>query len=244
MTEAVQEVAPEAVGADLPAETGRGLYGQDAPADDPEGPADEAEDAEEGEEGEQPEPEEEAQFHGPSAEEIEKMGKRLDAEATRHANRLSEIMGESAQALERCELCDPQTAGFHLPVEYMQPESDLDARLIEVLKTPSLPDYMQAQHVRRCGNCDGWGSVLSGSRVAGKDRVKCPNCQGNGFQGPAQIVADAPSTNGPVAVELPDDAQPLVSDDADIWGSPRLLPDGQENPNYGKMPQYKTPGLP
>ena len=37
---------------------------------------------------------------------------------------------------------------------------------------------------------------------------------------------------------------PVATGDVDIWGSPRLLDDGQENPNYGKMVQYKNPELP
>ena len=202
------------------------------------------EQGDEPEQGDGDEPEPNAEFQGPSVEEIEKMSKRLDGEATRHRNRISEIMGEMAQVLVPCELCDPQTAGFHLPADSLQPENDLEARLVEVLKTPSAPEYLLAGHVRRCAACDGWGAVLSGSRVAGKERVKCPTCGGQGFQGQGVVPEQANTSNGVVAVEIPDDAKPLVTDDADVWGSPRLLPDGQENPNYGKMPQYKQPGLP
>jgi hypothetical protein len=46
-----------------------------------------------------------------------------------------------------------------------------------------------------------------------------------------------------VVYDLPSE-EPLVTDGNDVWGSPKLLPDGQENPNYGKMPQYKNPTLP
>ena len=52
---------------------------------------------------------------------------------------------------------------------------------------------------------------------------------------PALMIAAAaaPSAEGPAVVA-----------DADAWGSPRLLADGQENPNYGRMPQYKDPAYP
>jgi hypothetical protein len=58
------------------------------------------------------------------------------------------------------------------------------------------------------------------------------------------MPSEAPPQNGVPEVEFPDDTGPLVVADADAWGSPRLLDDGQENPNYGRMPQYKDKSLP
>jgi hypothetical protein len=120
----------------------------------------------------------------------------------------------------------------------------LHAHQLDVLRTPDAPEYHQAQHVRRCQLCDGWGVVLSGSRVAGKGQVKCQLCKGNGFVGDAVIPGNEPPQNGEVEVEFPEDTGPLVTEDTDVWGSPRILDDGQENPNYGKMPQYKDKSLP
>jgi hypothetical protein len=57
------------------------------------------------------------------------------------------------------------------------------------------------------------------------------------------IIAPSNGQADPVAFDLPSE-EPLVTDGTDVWGSPKLLPDGQENPNYGKMPQYKNPTLP
>jgi len=170
--------------------------------------------------------------------------KKLDQSATTWRNRVSDLLGEEAQMLVPCELCDPLIPGFHWPPEVEQPRDDLHAHLLDVLRTPSAPEYQQAQHVRRCQLCDGWGRVLSGSRVAGKGEVACQMCKGQGFVGDASLPsqATAPPTNG--EVEFPDDTRPLVEGEADVWGSPRLLLDGQENPNYGKMPQYKDPSLP
>ena len=192
----------------------------------------------------EPEPEPEPENVGPSPEELERMSKALDKEATRHANRLSEIMGDAAQILVPCELCDAQTAGFHLPVEHLHPESDLDARLLDVLKTPGEPPYRQAPNARECGTCGGYGKVLSGSKVAGRERVQCPTCGGNGYQGQGTPLSNGDAAQAIVELSPPVDEQPLAGGDADIWGSPRILPDGQENPNFGKMPQYKNPTLP
>src|SRR5207302_1099497 len=101
--------------------------------------------------------------------------------------------------------------------EWVTPVNELQARLLEVLKTPSAPEYRDAPNVRQCGTCGGWGQVLSGSHVAGKDRVLCPTCKGNGFQGDLAVAPLAPSSNGEVSFELPPDTEPLVTGDADIW---------------------------
>ena len=74
-----------------------------------------------------------------------------------------------------CELCDPTIPGFHWPPELEQPRDDVHAHLLDVLRTPDSPEYNQAQHVRRCTLCDGWGVVLSGSRVAGTPSSSKPN---------------------------------------------------------------------
>jgi hypothetical protein len=197
---------------------------------------------------EEPEPPTEPEQQGPSEAELDKMSKQLERSATTWRNRVSEVLGEMAQALVPCELCDPNLPGFHYPAEMEQPRDPIHAALLEVLKNPAAPEYGQAQHVRQCSNCGGWGKVKSGSRVAGKELVVCPTCKGNGFQGDAAIQQQptfaAQPQNGEVEVEFPQDVQPLVTEDTDIWGSPRLLDDGQENPNYGKMPQYKQASLP
>jgi hypothetical protein len=181
---------------------------------------------------------------GPSPEEIEKILNKLEKSANTWRNRIAELLGEEAKNLTECELCGPQIPGFHWPAKDIEARNPVHARLLDVLRQPDAPDYSPAQHVRRCQLCDGWGVVLSGSRVAGKGQVKCQMCKGNGFVGDAILPTEAPSPNGEVEVEFPDDTGPLVVADADAWGSPRLLDDGQENPNYGRMPQYKDKSLP
>ena len=209
------------------------------PTEEPAGPQEPTEEPTEAPEPPAPPPPE-----GMSIEELEKVRSKLDRSATTWRNRVSDLLGEDAQMLVPCELCDPTIPGFHWPPDLEQPRDDLHAHLLDVLRTPDSPEYNQAQHVRRCQLCDGWGVVLSGSRVAGKGQVKCQMCKGNGFVGDAVLPHEQPSQNGEVEVEFPDDTGPLVTGDADVWGSPRLLDDGQENPNYGKMPQYKNPSLP
>jgi hypothetical protein len=213
----------------------------EAPSDPGEEQADEA--GEEETEDVAGEPEQAAP-PGMSMEEVEKVLTKLSTSANTWRRRVAELLGDEAANLVPCELCEPDIPGFHWPAEVLQPRDDLHAHLLDVLRTPDAPDYSQAQHVRRCQLCDGWGVVLSGSRVAGKGQVKCQMCKGNGFVGDAIVPSEAPSEPSNGEVEFPDDTGPLVTGDADVWGSPRILDDGQENPNYGKMPQYKDKSLP
>jgi len=220
----------------------------DVPFEEPEAPAEPVADPEEPTPPEEPAAPEQAVSFEMTERELEEMNKKLERSATTWRNRVSEVMGEMANYLVPCELCDPAIPGFHFPADVQAPRDDLHAHLLDVLKNPAQPEYQQAQHVRQCSNCGGWGKVKSGSLVAGKELVVCPTCKGQGFQGDA-VTLTTPSfpaepANGEVEVEFPADAQPLVVEDADVWGSPRLLDDGQENPNYGKMPQYKVAGLP
>src|SRR5712664_3198238 len=138
------------------------------PSDPGEGQADEA--AEEEAEGAV----EEAaavQPPGQSMEEIEKVLTKLSTSANTWRRRVAELLGDEMQNLTACELCEPDIPGFHWPAQMVEPRDELHAHLLDVLRTPDSPDYNQAQHVRRCQLCDGWGVVLSGSRVAGKGQV-------------------------------------------------------------------------
>src|SRR5438067_5296911 len=179
------------------------------PTEPPETPSEPEPAAEPQEEPQQPQepPQEPAapQPAGMSLEELEKVRSKLDRSATTWRNRVSELLGEDAQMLVPCELCDPTIPGFHWPPDLEQPRDDLHAHLLDVLRTPDSPDYNQAQHVRRCQLCDGWGVVLSGSRVAGKGQVKCQMCKGNGFVGDAIMPTEPQQQNGQAEVEFSED---------------------------------------
>jgi hypothetical protein len=157
---------------------------------------------------------------------------------------IEEQLGDNYRDLSACPLCTDGIVGHIYPPEWMEATTELQGRLLDVLKTPGAPDFQPAPNARRCGTCDGWGQVLSGSRVADKQRVQCPTCGGKGYQGEGPSAAIPPEASNVVELLPPSDSVPLVSDNTDIWGSPKVLEDGQDNPNYGKMPQYKNPALP
>jgi hypothetical protein len=189
----------------------------------------------------EPEP---APLEASSQAEIEGKLKKLGTSAQTFRRRVQDVLGEDAQHLVPCELCEPEIPGFHWPAEIARPRDDTHLRLLEVLRTPAAPEYVAAQGMRTCETCQGWGKVRTGSRVAGQEITSCPTCRAFGYVPPPGVnVAtgeiDA-SANGPAAPSA--DFGPPA--DSDPWGSPRLMPDGQLNPNYGRMPQYKDATLP
>jgi hypothetical protein len=195
-----------------------------------------------------PEPEQEEAPpvpEGISIEELEKVRKKLDASATTWRNRVSQLLGEEAQMLVVCELCDPLLPGFHFPAELEQPRDALHARLLDVLRAPLAPEYQEDPYTRLCSTCNGYGMTKTRSLVPGKTERVCPTCQGKGFQALNEAPVAQPTNEQveEIQYELPND-QPLVVDDKDAWGSPKILESGMENPNWGRMPQYKDPTLP
>jgi hypothetical protein len=242
----------------------------DAPGPEPDAPGPEpAPDEEipfEDPEPQMPPPDEQPTGEVRSEKELEALRKKLDTSANTWKRRVEELLGDDFGSLVPCELCSFDIPGFHWPAEIQTPISDQHERLLRVLIEPAAPEYREASNVHQCPDCAGWGKVNSGSRIASHTTVTCPACKGYGYVPPpvpgqsnyaqASGVQGAGigqvATNGAgvtfdtVSGEVVDTGaeEPEPTPDADIWGSPRLLPDGQENPNYGKMPQYKSRELP
>src|SRR6266702_5788240 len=136
MSDTAQEAPPET--APEPTEAPQE---PDVPFGEPEPAGDEEEAEEAAEEAAAPEQ------TGLSIEELEKVRGKLDQSANTWRRRVRELLGDEADMLVECELCDPLLPGFHFPAEVEQPRDDLHAHLLDVLRTPSAPEYQQAQHV-------------------------------------------------------------------------------------------------
>lgn len=186
-----------------------------------------------------------ADIGGMTPEALEAAAKKIDQAANTYRRRIESLLGaDNFAVLVPCELCSGDILGFHYPPELMIPESDLDQRLIEALAGPARPEYVDSPDRHMCDVCNGYGEVLTGSKVPGKGRIKCATCRGYGFTPPLGI-AHADPGSADADLEPPAPAAPLaVADQSDAWGSPKYLDDGQENPNWGRMPQYKDPNLP
>lgn len=217
MSETEQEqVEPAEPAAHEPEQDEQG--GAESPSEDDEA-AEAAEAEEEPEAAEQGDDEPEAAV---TDVEIEKATKKLEAEATRHANRISEIMGEAAQALLPCELCAPITPGFRFPVPVM---GDALERVRIAIGLPDLSNYREAKDARTCDDCDGLGKVLTGSHVPTRDVKDCSRCKGAGW---LQVGSQPENGNvtGPLAAVAPPEQQATVVDDSsDPWGRDYTHPD-------------------
>jgi hypothetical protein len=155
-----------------------------------------------------------------------------------------ERYAEDAQFLRECPLCLDQHKGFVDLRWAGKIPDDVVASIQTYLGFEREVEYLEDPFTSECPTCAGYGKTKTRGHVPGKTERVCPTCKGLGFQSPDQPPAAAASPgNGEVVYDLPSE-EPLVTDGNDVWGSPKLLPDGQENPNYGKMPQYKNPTLP
>lgn len=165
---------------------------------------------------------------------FKKAGQRFDT----YQRAIFGIFEEAAHDLVQCPLClqvpgfvDKNAAG-RVPEE--------QAALVKTFLGISRPiEYPHSSQHRTCGECEGLGKVTTGSRVPGKETVGCAACSGAGFIGPQTTVAPANGHVEPVAVAALEDLGTGARDDVDEWNEPRILPDGRENPNFGRMPHRK-----
>ena len=178
-----------------------------------------------------------------SEQEIEERYRKLELESKRHTKRISEIMGDDAPDLIVCPFCEPEMQGFLRMESLDQPRDDIHAAMTEVLRKPAQVAYREAPHARGCNACDGLGNVLSGSRVPGNEVITCPTCQGRGYLAEATTITNGMHTDPAAVVPALVGPSGAVIEDTDVFGSPRLLADGMENPNYGKTLQYKDPQI-
>src|SRR5438874_7148718 len=181
------------------------------------------------------EPQEPSQPVGAVSEkELEKMFKRVETANAGYAKRLGEIMGDESTILEACPRCSDPFLGFIFP-PLMKPASPEVKAAVLVSVGEDAPNVTERDNYsRRCEVCDGWGKVLSGSRVNREYSLSCVPCNGRGWiaVGPERLSG---AVTTPVAVtsngaETPVEQPP----DADPWGR------GPNDPDYGRLPQYTS----
>lgn len=188
-------------------------------------------------------PEVEPEARGLTEADIEKRYKALEREQKRHTSAIEKIMEEEALELVVCPLCEPELGGFLRMESLEQPRDEMHGAMIEVLKKPPQVDYKPAPHAVACIDCDGLGKVLSGSLVPGNEKIVCPTCKGAGYVVAGGSTAST-TTISPTSEYVPSGLphEPLV-EERDEFGSPATLPDGRDNPNYGKTMRHKDPAI-
>jgi len=188
--------------------------------------------AEEAEGEQEPEPEASGAAGAVGEKELERMFKKVDAANAAYLKRLEGIMEAEIGVLEPCPRCSDPFLGLIFP-PLMRPVSpEVKAAVLvsvgEDAPTVSKPD----QYSRQCETCEGWGRVLSGSKLNAQATLPCISCNAKGWVAvgderrvPQQAVA-APAMvieNG-TPVEQPPDTDP--------WGR------GPTDPDYGRLPQF------
>lgn len=110
----------------------------------------------------------------------QKLLDRLDREAKRHRDRLSEILQEQVFDLVPCELCRADLAGFIDSTQGIPEEVRQRVRIQIGDREPE--NWQDDPHSARCSACDGLGEVQTGSRVHGQEVMPCVDCGGKGWQ--------------------------------------------------------------
>ena len=210
---------------------------QDIPLEEPEEPVSPEEPEPTPEPTEEPEAPQEPS-EGPSApsgdseSQMRKNLVSLEKEATRHANRVSEIMGEAASVLEPCPRCAPNIPGFIFPPALAAVDDEQKQAVLASVGMGVRPEYRTDPDAHICETCDGWGVTLSGSHVVHQETINCVKCGGKGWigMGPRAGTYVAPQGNGQPGEDV--NIVPERPPDSDPWGRT------PEHPDYGRMPQY------
>lgn len=178
---------------------------------------------------------------GPSEEQLESRAREGEKSWNRQKPRIATLYGDDFQHLLECPLCPDFHKGF-VDARFAGLVPDEIVRSIQMyLGIQREREYKQGTAYRRCDACEGYGKVQTGSNVPGRETVQCPTCHGLGYEGPpVQAPAAHDGMTAPVLAAVPE-GPPEDQADRDNWGEPRILPDGRENPNYGKWPQFKIP---
>lgn len=166
--------------------------------------------------------------------EIEKRNRSLEREAERHEKRIRELLGDDAEGLIKCEACPETISGFHYGPEDYPPDSS-ERVLYELLAGGDASMMRHPEYLETCGECNGFGMVLTGSRTDLTKQLTCPICKGAGYidtreNQPPALIPDLPAGEAPSVV-------PAAATDElerDMWGRPK------DSPRFGKFPIYLT----
>lgn len=172
-------------------------------------------------------------------EEIEERARKSRNAFDAFGRKLFTIHEEYAHDLIECPMCPDMHKGYLNIHDAGRVPEDIKTAVMQFLGFAREVDYPHSSQHRTCQECDGLGKVRTGSRVPGKETVGCAACHGAGFIGPQAATGNGhteidPSLSGPLVHGLD-----TPTDEVDEWGEPRILPDGRENPNFGKMPHRK-----
>lgn len=181
---------------------------------------------------------------GPTPEQKEAAYKKVEKAFATYQRTVERELPDEADDLTPCPLCATPPYGFvNVNALGTFPQEIVDTVEMFLGKTLEA-NYPDSKDLRGCPDCDALGKVRTGSKVPQQETLPCSRCKGSGFISIAPTGGNGHVEQTPAFVPNVTEANPAASDDADYLGSPRLLPDGMPNPNFGRMPQYKDPAYP
>jgi hypothetical protein len=210
-------------------------------AADTDGPSDEEAVEEEAHEAEQAaqEPTEAPEAQGTTPEEWERRFQRVETAFRTYTKKVTEIYADEAPLLSPFAISPSAPPGFVYGPDAGRVPEEIQRATFEFFGLAREQDYADDPETVACSACEGKGKTRTGSTVANHETRPCPTCKGWGYT----TKAGAPPSSASVGNGSGDaegvQVGPLVTDDKDNWGEPRVLPDGRLNPNYGKQPQFK-----
>ncbi len=218
------------------------------PTESPELPTEDeqAEEAGEGEGSEspdepaQPEPETEPpQPEGLTQAEAEARFQKADKSFGGYQRRVKDLWGDEGEYLLPVSISPSAPPGFIDVRDAGRVPEEMQRPIQEFFGLARARDYKPDPQVGTCPGCEGEGLTATGSHVAGNDTRKCPQCRGFGYVPPPGAATNGETPASDFHQPIGEAVAPLSDEERDMWGEAHLLPDGRENPNYGKMPQHK-----
>jgi hypothetical protein len=171
---------------------------------------------------------------------LEKRTRSAEQRWNRYAQGIEGLYEGSEVRLIGCPLCPEQHKGFvDLNFAGRIPE-EIEANVKAYLGLAREIEYRPSRKYHTCEECGGEGKVSTGSHVPTAKAITCEECEGRGYN-PKPGYQQPNGLTGPTAftpAEL--EAATQAHEDRDEWGEPRILPDGRENPNFGRMPNRKV----
>jgi hypothetical protein len=156
---------------------------------------------------------------------MEERGKKFD-QLTKHvAKRTGDILGDDAGMVAECPFCSYYGMPGFVPV--IDHDADLQAQVLHAFKLSAPSDYQKDSYARMCDKCNGLGETLSGSRVPGRERIPCIECQSRGW-----VPVGAERAGGTSAI--PNGQAATYPPPADE-GAPTFMPTGDEPPEVAAL---------
>lgn len=188
---------------------------------------------------EEPELEEPDDTGSPSDEVWELRFKKADTAFKNYSRRITEIWEDEAPNLIPFGLSPSAPPGFIDPRDAGQLPEDTKRTIMQFVGIASEVQYQPDGSVAQCPRCGGEGKTNTGSNVPKWKTRDCSHCKGYGFYPPPTVAGSNGTSLELIEQEFGPRGEAIAEPDTDAWGEPRILPDGRENPNYGKMPQFK-----